>query len=301
MDINIFIERRKSLKISQVKLCKGICTQSTLSKFENNGRVPSLTILNKLCERLGLSVDDLYKNSIASTTHMRMILDHTESDLMMENYPKVSESLAEINVDEINNSTLKMQYYYLKGLFNSLTNGKQEETFFYFSQILDDLDEKHQSIYSYLAYIGLGIVYSRISQTKEAEFYFRKVLNYAVAHEDENFQKENLNAYLKILTLVFFTAEFYSEVGDYEVSTNLIEHGIKLCSEQHITYYLPRLKFLAAKIAIGRNEPKSVVDGLLTESLAFAKINHNEVVQLRINALQREYENSSRSEDKTEN
>lgn len=96
MDINIFIERRKSLKISQVKLCKGICTQSTLSKFENNGRVPSLTILNRLCERLGLSVDDLYKNSIASTTHMRTVLDRTESELMMESYPKVASRRQEI-------------------------------------------------------------------------------------------------------------------------------------------------------------------------------------------------------------
>ena len=84
MDINIFIERRKSLKMSQVKLCEGICTQSTLSKFENNGRVPSLNILNKLCERLGLSVDDLYKNSTDSTTHMRRVLEQIEKKFMME-------------------------------------------------------------------------------------------------------------------------------------------------------------------------------------------------------------------------
>lgn len=89
MDINIFIERRKALKISQVKLCEGICTQSTLSKFENNGRIPSLSILNKLCGRLGLSVDDLYKNTTASTTHMRTVLDRIESKLMMKDYPTV--------------------------------------------------------------------------------------------------------------------------------------------------------------------------------------------------------------------
>lgn len=290
MDINIFIERRKSLKISQVKLCKGICTQSTLSKFENNGRVPSLTILNRLCERLGLSVDDLYKNSIASTTHMRTVLDRTESELMMESYPKVSNSLAEVDVSAINNTSLRMQFYYLKGLFTALTNGKTEETFFYFSQILDDLDEKHQTIYSYLSYIGLGIVYFRLNQIKEAEFYFSKVLNYIHLHEDEKYQKDSLNFYLRILTLVFFTAEFYSEAGDYEVSGDLISRGITLCSEQHITYYLPRLKFLAAKIAMKKDQPKNVVDGLLTEALAFAKINHNEVVELRINALRKQFE-----------
>ena len=40
MDISVFVSRRNELKISQVKLCDGICTQATLSKFENNSRVP---------------------------------------------------------------------------------------------------------------------------------------------------------------------------------------------------------------------------------------------------------------------
>ena len=290
MDINIFIERRKSLKISQVKLCKGICTQSTLSKFENNGRVPSLNILNKLCERLGLSVDDLYKNSIESTTHMRTTLNRIESELMMESYQDVSNSLSEINSDEINNNDLKMQYFYQKGLFTALTGGKNEETFYYFSQILDDLDEYHQSIYSHLAYVGLGIVYSRINQIKEADFYFAKVLDYINLHKDEDFDKGSINAYLRILTVVFFTAEFYINMKNYDVGVDLVNHGVKLCSEQHITYYLPRLKLLAARIAIGQNAKKEVVNSLLTDASAFARINHNEVVQLRINALRKQYE-----------
>lgn len=290
MDTNIFIERRKSLKISQVKLCKGICTQSTLSKFENNGRVPSLNILNRLCERLGLSVDDLYRNSIESTTHMRTVLNRVESELMMENYPKVSQSLSEIDSDKINNNALKMQFFYQKGLFIVLTNGTSEELFYSLSQILDDLDEKHQTIYTYLAYTGMGIFYSRRGEVKQAEFYFSKVLSYINIHKDQTFQKGSINVYLRILTVVFFAAEFYIKVENYEVSSELVDRGIKLCSEQHITYYLPRLKFLAAKIAIGKNKSREVVDGLLTESLAFAKINRNEVVELRINALRKEYD-----------
>jgi Predicted transcriptional regulators len=62
VDIDVFIARRKELKLSQVKLCAGICTQATLSKFENNNRVPSLAILNQLCARLGITVDNLYQS-----------------------------------------------------------------------------------------------------------------------------------------------------------------------------------------------------------------------------------------------
>lgn len=49
METQVFVQRRKALKISQVKLCQGICTQATLSKFESNRRVPALSILSKLC------------------------------------------------------------------------------------------------------------------------------------------------------------------------------------------------------------------------------------------------------------
>ncbi|WP_338215216.1 helix-turn-helix domain-containing protein [Companilactobacillus muriivasis] len=293
MDINIFIERRKSLKMSQVKLCEGICTQSTLSKFENNGRVPSLNILNKLCERLGLSVDDLYKNSTDSTTHMRRVLEQIEKKFMMESYPEVAQGLSEIDVNTINNPTLKLQYYYQKGLFTALTNGKSEEMFFYFSQILDDLDEKHQTIYSYIAYIGLGTFYSRINQIKEANFYFEKAWNFIKLHENETYPKNTVNDYLRLLTVIFFTASFYIKVEDYDKGTDLVNRGIKLCAEEHMTYYLPRLKLLAAKIAIGQSKPAEEVKGLLTEAAAFAKINRNEVVELRINALRKQYEENN--------
>jgi len=293
MDINIFIERRKSLKMSQIKLCKGICTQSTLSKFENNGRVPSLNILNKLCERLGLSVDDLYKDSTDSTTHMRRVLDEIERKFMMESYPEVAQSLNKINVSSINNTTLKIQYYYQKGLFTALTNGKSEEMFFYFSQILDDLDEKHQTVYSYIAYVGMGVFYSRLNQIKEASFYFEKALNFINLRENETYPKNTVNDYLRLLTVVYFTAAFFIKVGDYDKGTDLVNRGIKLCAEEHMTYYLPRLKLLAAKTAIGQERPKDVVEGILTEASAFAKINRNEVVELRINALRKQYEESN--------
>lgn len=59
ININKFISIRKKLGLSQTELCNGICTQSTLSKFENNGRIPSLKILNSLCDRLNINVADI--------------------------------------------------------------------------------------------------------------------------------------------------------------------------------------------------------------------------------------------------
>ena len=54
INIEKFVQARKKLRLSQTELCHGICTQSTLSKFENNGQVPSFKILKQLCERMDI-------------------------------------------------------------------------------------------------------------------------------------------------------------------------------------------------------------------------------------------------------
>ena len=36
MDIQIFVNRRKELGLSQIELSEGICTQATLSRFEKS-------------------------------------------------------------------------------------------------------------------------------------------------------------------------------------------------------------------------------------------------------------------------
>ena len=83
MDVELFIKRRKQLGYSQVALSKGICTQSTLSKFEKDSQVPSLAILTRLCNRLGLTIDDLTRKDASSARYIRNTLDQVEEGLMI--------------------------------------------------------------------------------------------------------------------------------------------------------------------------------------------------------------------------
>lgn len=156
MDVELFIKRRKQLGYSQVALSKGICTQSTLSKFEKDSQVPSLAILTRLCNRLGLTIDDLTRKDASSARYIRDTLDQVEEGLMIENFPQVSAGLNKLKIDQIMANKEKMRYFYLEGFNYVLTNQESSEILFSFTQILDELDERHQTIYSYLAYLGLG-------------------------------------------------------------------------------------------------------------------------------------------------
>ena len=60
MDIQIFVNRRKELGLSQIELSEGICTQATLSRFENHGQIPSMKILTLLCKKLQMDVGELF-------------------------------------------------------------------------------------------------------------------------------------------------------------------------------------------------------------------------------------------------
>ncbi len=289
MDIKKFVDRRKALKLSQMKLCKGICTQATLSKFERNGRVPSLSILNRLCARMGITVDELNEDPASSIAAIRKRLNTIERDLMMEKYLKVQAALKEIDEAQITGIPLRMQFFYLRGMLNAVTNKKPDEVLFDFSQILDELDEKHQTIFTQLAYVGSGITYTRINQPARADFFFKKAHDFIRASLKETLVNEEYADYLRLLTLIFYTANYYANKGNLNLSDQLIDSGVALCSQNHVTYYLPRLKFLAAENAVQEKADRSDIQRLLSEALAFARLNHNQVIELRVAALKKGY------------
>lgn len=292
MNIGIFVTRRKTLKISQVKLSQGICTQATLSKFENNSRVPSLPILSKLCVRLGLTVDDLYQDSVMTTVQLRHDLDHVEKELMMENYQCVLSQLNEIKANQLDEIEIKMQFCYLRGCVNALINQQPDRILFDFSQILNDLDERHQTIFTPLALLGSGIMYARHQEIQQANFYFEKVYRYIKKYQPADHLDEDNTYYLRMLALIFFTAEFYAAQSKYRLSNQLIEIGVQLCSKERVTYYLPRLKFLATQNAVYQGKQPELIQRLMTETLAFTRINQDEVIEVKLAALRCRFKQS---------
>ena len=91
--------------------------------------------------------------------------------------------------------------------------------------------------------------------------------------------------FLRMLTLMFFTAEFYASQGNYRLSNHLIDAGVHLCSEKRVTYYLPRLKFQATQNALAQQKDPALIQRLISETLAFARINQNQVIEVKVAAL----------------
>lgn len=115
INIEKFVQIRKDQKLSQTDLCRGICTQSTLSKFENNGQVPSFKILKQLCDRLNIEVGDIMISS--DEKKVARLLFEADFSFINFDYAKILNILSQINPQNLKRDEDKVHYHFLRGQY----------------------------------------------------------------------------------------------------------------------------------------------------------------------------------------
>ncbi|WP_125710323.1 helix-turn-helix domain-containing protein [Companilactobacillus zhongbaensis] len=281
MNIQSFVEKRKEMGLSQKALSKGICTQATLSKFENNGKIPSMKILIQLCNRLDLALDDIIGLDNNGKKKQIQAMNKAEFNLIIEEYANSWEILNEIDLDSISDDLkATMQYYYLKGYLNVLDNGDLLEAVFDFNRILSDLDVKGETIFTFLAFVGMGMVYAQQGDDAKSEYYFSKVFNDIYVMEIDDVTK-----IWRYINIIFYCSLYYSNRKEFETANTLLRYGVKVCQDNHVTYYIARIY---EQLAINRCETvgkdAEVLD-LLNKAEVFSEFNHNENELVKIRGL----------------
>lgn len=271
MDIQAFIDKRKELGLSQKELSNGICTQATLSKFENNGKIPSLKILIKLCNRLGLSLDSIIGVNDSSSKKVAKEMSQAEFNLIIQEYDDAWTIINKIDSNSLNNDkNLLMQYYYLRGYLNVLDDGDLFDAVFDFNRILSELDTRGETIFTFLSFVGMGMVYAKQGDDTKSEYYFSKVFNniYTMSIDD-------VSKIWRYINIIFYCAIYYSEKQDLETANALLNYGVKVCAENHVTYYIARIY---AQLAMNENRingNNEKVQGYIDKALVFSEFNGN--------------------------
>ncbi|GEN49172.1 helix-turn-helix domain-containing protein [Ligilactobacillus pobuzihii] len=271
-----FINTRKKLGLSQIELCDGVCTQATLSKFEHYGKAPSIQVLIQLCQRLGLTLDEIFPTGPSSISDESQNLDQAEFELIQSEYQAAQLKLSLMDFDKLS-STQKMQYAFVQGYISALNDEKAEDALYFFNMILSEFDNSHQTIFSLLAYTGSGITYSRMQELKKAEYYFQKVFD-----KLEELTLADTKTIWRVLNMIFYTAAYYGRLGNYSVSDPLLDYGYKICAENHVTYYLARILDQKAQNVFEQNGSSAQINELLKDALAFARLNNNQILIKKI-------------------
>ena len=240
MDIQIFVNRRKELGLSQIELSEGICTQATLSRFENHGQIPSMKILTLLCKKLQMDVGELFPSVAIKDSVLNKKLDKIEFNIVSMEYEEAEELIKSINVAHLTTQQ-EWRYLYLKGFTHTLMNKDDADSFFYFNQLLadhSDVDNK----YIFLAYTGIGLIYMNQADYDKAEYFFEKAI-----HQIDSYTIESVEDVCRVLTVLYYAATFYATIKEYDTSDVLLRRGVTICGENHVTYYLARIKYLQAE------------------------------------------------------
>lgn len=291
MNIERFIEARKAREFSQVELAEDICTQATLSRFENNGHVPNLKILIKLCNRLGLPLADLFPRVGVRYTEMIETMNQSEFFLVTSEYEQAVALLDTIAVNTIEEPVLSLRYHYLNGFIMISQNCALIDILFNFDKILLAEDSSDSEIFRLLAYTGTGMAYFREKDLEKAEFYFSKVLEKIYSYETTELEDT-----WRVLNIVFQCSVFYSEIQEIEASNTLLKYALSICSDNHVTFYLARAAFQLTKNAVIQNESKELILELIYDARAYARINKNRVLLSELAVLEKQVLASNRND-----
>lgn len=270
MDIQRFVTTRKALGYSQKDLSEGICTQTTLSRFENNGQIPTVKILIQLCNRLNLGLGELFPEVGVEETEINRQLAKAEFNFVLREYQKTEEILDKIDSHSLTEQRQHWYYDYLKGYVIALQNGSTADAFFYFNRIIAEAPTEEMEILVLLAYTGMGILYENMGEIEKAEYFFNKAITDVYRYPI----KETTDIW-RLLNIMYYCGSFYANIEDYQTSDALLQHGVEICSDNHVTYYLARMTFQLAKNAFAQNKsPQEIID-LYYGTKAYAKINKN--------------------------
>ncbi|WP_239644210.1 helix-turn-helix transcriptional regulator [Oenococcus oeni] len=108
IDGNLFRNRRKELKMTQVELASNLTSQTVVCSLEH-GVIPKLEVLAEIMQRLSLSLEDVFPNSPFCLSK----LDELKIKLDNENYRQVWSGLEKIKKTALVSSVEKQKFYYL--------------------------------------------------------------------------------------------------------------------------------------------------------------------------------------------
>lgn len=284
MNIERFIEARKASGLSQNELSDGICTQATLSRFENNSQVPSLKILMKLCNRLNVPLGELFPKVGVKHSEIIEKMNQAEFYLITSEYELATALLDAIAVNELAaEPLLARRFHYLKGFVMIAQQAPVIDILFMFDQILVEEETNESEIFNLLAFTGIGMTYARENDLEKAEFYFQKVLERIYQYPAKSTEDT-----WRVLNIVFQSGVFFSRLGELEIGNALLQHAVIICSDNHVTYYLARAAIQLAENAIIQKEPKANILESIYDARAYSKINRNTIALEKLARMEEE-------------
>ncbi|TCP58019.1 DNA-binding XRE family transcriptional regulator [Tumebacillus sp. BK434] len=232
-------ELRKASKLTQQELAEGVVTRSYISQIEKGLIQPSYDTLEKLSNKLGVSVEDFFKepeNKAMLITdwkkYVRFAEGHAESG-QYEQAKKIVDNLESAAQEELNDFDLGILNW-VHGKLREQTNQFREAMPFYeksLEHLTEYIDSKElvRSLDS-LAYCNL-----QLNDNQEA----LRILN----HANEVIIRYHLGGLVKTSVLIN-TGVAHAKLGEYHSAIRLLQEANYLNHAMNVHYKAGHISFI---------------------------------------------------------
>lgn len=236
---------RKEQNMTQKMLAQGICAQSVLSRIENGLEIPNVLVLQSLCQRLNVTMEQILHSESEEIQRVKALFSRIHSYLIHKEYQKMSELLKDKNiVDHLHFDTdFQLYYYYLGSCeffltkeYNQAIQSLKKGLSYTYSK-----DTKSISPIEILIMSCLGRVYSTIHKYEKAQEYLK------MSHEEINHIPEEITRFE--LTKVFFNyAQFLYDTEQFSEALTMAKEGIRWGQRRLSYYHMEELFSLCGQI-----------------------------------------------------
>lgn len=226
---------RKSKKISQKRLCQGICSQAQLSRIENGELEPQATMLYFIADRLGVDINHLF--SLGQTDRFDYVTDLYD---LIEGYTNKHEyqNLYDLIRSEKNNPLFQNSRYqrYLswhEGICIYYLDHNFEHAL---SCIKNSINSEFMTEQDIQMLNSIGVLYCEEYRLEEALAYFESGLHY--------YYKLPVQSNYKILVRILYNyAVTLTRFQLFEKSIKECHTAVNICLKHYSTFSLGELYY----------------------------------------------------------
>ncbi|WP_164507122.1 helix-turn-helix domain-containing protein [Companilactobacillus furfuricola] len=273
-----FKKHRLAKKLNQLDVSRGICSQAFISKIENLNISPSVDVLLKLCQRVDLSLNDLF-SEFSNLPSNNFINDKIRrSDLLFQNgdYLQSKDVLLSLDISSLT-KVQNTHIHFVLGLISS--DQDLDEAIFQFNFTLQSLDNKSVNFWKFMAYVGLANAYLKKEAVDKQQYYMKLADQYFI--EFDLFDDLEFYYFLSAITEL---AAYFTAQNDSETAEKYIRLGINPRHGYLSAEFTDKLFFLAAQNAKPAEQNyQAKISHSLTMAIAFADFNKNQVLLDQIN------------------
>lgn len=269
-NIEKFIQIRKSKNLSQTQLCKGICTQATLSKFENEGQPPSFKIMEKLCIRLGILTGDIMLRSDETPASIK--LQKAAIACIQANFTRAYDLISSIKEEDLLRVDDQALFHLVVGIYALFYNRDQVKALFNFNTILTNPLIEEDNIYYALATTACGLVYEERHDYEKAEENYSQIQKLLV-----NIKVTNKMSLFQVLWMLYQTGEYYGKRNNIKESNYLLRYAYQIASQYNGTFFMSRILYRLGMNMVGHGKNHQAIQ-YLRDAHAFARFSHNQYI-----------------------